>query len=206
MRACRVLGLHADAERIEGLIVRKWMGRVTWEMTAEHVEMICNGFSGSLWDTAYGDAVVWCVLKGERDEEVERMLEFGEFGKYEELKERIEGEREMGLWEGEDRDAFLDRCKMQREMRGERDSKLQRAIFLRSAKSVEVERPRPLSVGKKRKPEAAGECGSERERRASSDYASTSVIVRSKWLPSAPKMAWVDGIQASDMRTPSFPS
>jgi hypothetical protein len=207
VRACWVLGLEADAERIEALIVRKWMAQSTWCMAVEHMVLIWDGYFGSLQDTGFGDAVVWFTLMGMQDgtlsEEIRRMLELeGYVG----LKGRVESERASRIWKGEDRDGFLDRCKMQREAQKDIVSKLRRARFLRSARSVEVDKPLPLRIEKKVETDIKTRL--DHGLLADSDHAPASVIVREKPLPRAssnPNVTCVDGILPLIKRTPSFP-
>jgi hypothetical protein len=118
IRACRVFGLQADAERLEDLIIEEWMGKDDWYMTDEHVELIWDGYNGSLRDTVFGDAIVWFVLTEVQDrshplsEEIRWMLDQEE---YETLKARVMSEVQKKKWRLEDRDHFLGRCSWERD-------------------------------------------------------------------------------------------
>jgi hypothetical protein len=215
VRACWVLGLQADAERIEGLIVRKWMAQPTWCMTVEQIELIWDGYFGSLRDTGFGDAVVWFVLveaqNGMLTEEMRKMLELE---RYVGLDGRIESEKATGIWKGEDRNGFLDRCKTQREAQKDVVSKLRRARFLRSARSVEVDEPWPLRIEKKAQPKLSREAETDIKTRLEhglpfdSGHAPASGIVKEISLsraPSKPNITWADGVLPSLKRTLSFP-
>jgi hypothetical protein len=118
IRACRIFGLGADAERIERMVEHSWMGNDTWIMTDEHVEMIWDGYGGTLRDTVFGDAIVW-FLANELEagthpfvEDISCLLEQDE---YEILKERIECEASNNGYGQETRDNFLERCREERE-------------------------------------------------------------------------------------------
>ncbi|KAI4693635.1 uncharacterized protein J4E84_002209 [Alternaria hordeiaustralica] len=95
IRACRVFGLHADADRLEDVMIDEWIGNEAWYMTDEHVELIWDGYHGSLRDTVFGDVIVWFVLTEVQDkshplaEEIRWMLEQDE---YETLKARVTDE------------------------------------------------------------------------------------------------------------------
>jgi hypothetical protein len=117
IRACRVFGLEADAERMEDMIIYDWMGRGTWYMTDEHVEMIWDGYHGSLRDTVFGGSIVWFVLTEVQSkshplaEEIRWMLDQEE---YETLKARVMSEVQRKKWRQEDRSRFLGRCRRER--------------------------------------------------------------------------------------------
>lgn len=117
MRACRVFGLHADADRLEDVMIDEWIGNEAWYMTDEHVELIWDGYHGSLRDTVFGDVIVWFVLTEVQDkshplaEEIRWMLEQNE---YETLKARVTEEVQRKIWRLEDHDQFLGRCSWER--------------------------------------------------------------------------------------------
>ncbi|KAI4610977.1 hypothetical protein J4E80_008008 [Alternaria sp. BMP 0032] len=75
IRACRVFGLHADADRLEDVIIDEWIGNEAWYMTDEHVELIWDGYHGKVQDKSHPLA-----------EEIRWMLEQDE---YETLKARV---------------------------------------------------------------------------------------------------------------------
>jgi len=117
IRACRVFGLHADADRIEDVIIDEWIGNEAWYMTDEHVELIWDGYHGSLRDTVFGDVIVWFVLTEVQDkshplaEEIRWMLDQDY---YETLKARVTEEVQRKMWRLEDHDQFLGRCQWER--------------------------------------------------------------------------------------------
>ncbi|KAI4649808.1 uncharacterized protein J4E79_009654 [Alternaria viburni] len=117
IRACRVFGLHADADRIKDVMIDEWIGNEAWYMTDEHVELIWDGYHGSLRDTVFGDVIVWFILTEVQDkshplaEEIRWMLEQDE---YETLKARVTDEVQRKMWRLEDHDQFLGRCSWER--------------------------------------------------------------------------------------------
>jgi hypothetical protein len=122
IRACRVFGLEADAQRIEELIVHSWMHNKEWYMTDEHVELTWEGYHGLLRETALGDAIVWFVLNEVQNgthplaEEIRWMLGQEE---YESLKERVHDENSdvRKRWRHESRRQYLERCRAEREQK-----------------------------------------------------------------------------------------
>jgi hypothetical protein len=118
IRACRVLGLNADASRIENVIVRDWMGSKDYLMSDATIALVWNGYLGEFRESSLGDAVVWFVLNEVlKDahtlaEELRWLLEEDE---YETLKVRVKREVTQKKWRGESRTAFLTRCKIHRE-------------------------------------------------------------------------------------------
>ncbi|KAH7411923.1 hypothetical protein DE146DRAFT_771652 [Phaeosphaeria sp. MPI-PUGE-AT-0046c] len=125
--ACQVLGLHADTTRLTSLLLST---QLTSALSSADVDDIWNGYLNSLRSTAFGDAVVWFILretwKNEdgRAEEVIWMLEQDE---YSELKERVRAEVGLRLWRKETRDEFLNRWEMKRERREEKRVKKETA-------------------------------------------------------------------------------
>jgi len=117
MRACRVFGLHADADRLEDVMIDEWIGNEAWYMTDEHVELIWDGYHGSLRESVFGDVIVWFILTEVQDkshplaEEIRWMLEQDE---YETLKARVTEEVQRKIWRLEDHDQFLGRCSWER--------------------------------------------------------------------------------------------
>ncbi|OAL01901.1 hypothetical protein IQ06DRAFT_334947 [Phaeosphaeriaceae sp. SRC1lsM3a] len=115
--ACRALGLHADATRLTALIIST---QLSGAMSPTAIDEIWNGHSDALRSTAFGDAVVWFMLRESwknedgRAEEVMWMLEKPEFSK---LKERVRAEVGLRLWRKESREEFLKRWEGERERR-----------------------------------------------------------------------------------------
>jgi hypothetical protein len=129
IRACRVFGLEADAERIERLMIKSWMRSEEWYMTDEHVELIWEGYHGLLRETVLGDAIVWSVLNEVQSgthplaEEIRWMLDQEE---YESLKERVyeENSGNRKRWRHESRTQYLERCRVEREYGQRREEEL----------------------------------------------------------------------------------
>ena len=86
-------------------------------MTDEHVELIWDGYHGSLRDTVFGDVIVWFILTEVQDkshplaEEIRWMLDQDD---YETLKARVTEEVQRKMWRLEDHDQFLARCQWER--------------------------------------------------------------------------------------------
>jgi hypothetical protein len=142
IRACRVFGLQADAKRIEDVIIDDWTDNESWYMTDEHVELIWDGYYGSLRDTVFGDAVVWFILTEVQNkshplaEEIRWMLDQDE---YEILKARVMSEVQRKKWRQEDRERFLGRCRLERAERARKEERrtgrrsqgrMQRALWM----------------------------------------------------------------------------
>jgi hypothetical protein len=109
IRACRVFGLHHDADRIERIMVRDWLNGY---VSDDRIDLIWNGYFTGLRESCFGDAVVWFVLKEMQDnanEMTEELLWMLEQKESRSLKERIQNENQMRLWRQETRDDFLDR-------------------------------------------------------------------------------------------------
>jgi hypothetical protein len=108
VRACRVLGLHPDADRFERLLVDNVLsGRIS----DEHVDLIWNGYYTRLRETSLGEAVVWFILKEMQSKDsnmVEDLMQLVEREEFKKLKERIREENKIWLWRTESRDDFLD--------------------------------------------------------------------------------------------------
>jgi hypothetical protein len=117
IRACRVLGLLADAERNEKMS-RDWMGSEAWEMTDETIDLIWSAYFGAFRESEMGDAIVWFVLNETQKntkglaEETWWLLDQEE---YRTLKHRVREETVARHWRTECRVEFLDRCKKERQ-------------------------------------------------------------------------------------------
>jgi hypothetical protein len=135
VRACRVLNLWVDADRMERLVVQNLV------LSDDTIDQVWNGYFGSMRDTAFGDAVVWFILmETQKDqigmgEELMCMLEYEEF---KELKERVRDEVKIRKWRSETRDEYLDRCHRERSRKQKIRLRLQNQEKDRMAKLVEV--------------------------------------------------------------------
>jgi hypothetical protein len=126
VRACRVLGLHPDADRLERLVVGTVLnGRIS----DEHIDLIWNGYFTRLRETSFGEAVVWFILKEMQSNEnmlVEELMLLMEQEEYKELKERVRRENKIRLWRQESRDEFLGRWAMERRRTRRKTARLDR--------------------------------------------------------------------------------
>ncbi|KAF2826335.1 hypothetical protein CC86DRAFT_467068 [Ophiobolus disseminans] len=118
IRACRVLGLIADAKRIEDVVVWNWLGRKGSFMCDSDISLIWNSYFGQFRESALGDAIVWAVLNEATSdahasaEEMRCMLDQPEF---ETLRVRVKDAIARREWKRGTRGAFLDSCQKNRE-------------------------------------------------------------------------------------------
>jgi hypothetical protein len=137
IRACRVLGLLADAERIEKLMSRDWMGSEAWEMTDETIDLIWSAYFGEFRESEMGDAIVWFVLNETQKntmglaEETWWLLDQEE---YRTLKHRVREETVARHWRTESRVEFLDRCKKERQWMQRKRARRERKAREREAR------------------------------------------------------------------------
>lgn len=134
VRACRVLGLPVDADRLERLVVQNLV------FSDDTIDQVWNGNFGRMRDTAFGDAAVWYILtETQKDpvgmgEELMCMLEYEEF---KELKDRVREEVKIRKWRDETRDEYLDRYRRERRRKQKNRLRLQNQESDRMAKLME---------------------------------------------------------------------
>ncbi|KAF2243520.1 hypothetical protein BU26DRAFT_581741 [Trematosphaeria pertusa] len=109
VRACKVLGLPADAERIQTYLVREKIAK--GQSSMEDVGLLWKGYRGSLRESAFVDALVWYVLKTFMTDE------------YAPLRERLRQELGRGKFREETKQEFLERCEAERMGAGGRKEK-----------------------------------------------------------------------------------
>jgi len=134
VRACRVLDLQVDADRLERLVLQNLV------FSDDTIDQVWNGHFGRMRDTAFGDAAVWYILTETREDpvgmgkELMCMLEYEEF---KELKDRVREEVKMRKWRGELREEYLERCRRERRRKQKIRLRLQNQESDRMAKLME---------------------------------------------------------------------
>jgi hypothetical protein len=111
VRACWVLNLNVDAERLSRHIDSNL------SFSDDSIDTMWNAYSGELRESGFGDVVVWYILKstqGEGHGLKEELLGMLEHDEFKELKERMRNEVKLRLWRGETREEFLDRWSRER--------------------------------------------------------------------------------------------
>ncbi|PSN68238.1 hypothetical protein BS50DRAFT_665858 [Corynespora cassiicola Philippines] len=121
VRALRVLGLDADASRVETFTIEHSIAE--GPLSIDDVEFLWEGFEGTYQDTVYGDALIWFFLNN-----VVGSRELACYGpgfllqepEYVALKEKVVEEMGSTQWRFEDRNAFMKRYWQERKERKQR--------------------------------------------------------------------------------------
>ncbi|KAF2865638.1 hypothetical protein BDV95DRAFT_586222 [Massariosphaeria phaeospora] len=115
VRACRVLGLNTDADRIEDYVVNEVLGNRALKL--EDVELVWEGYHGKLRKTAYADVVLWYILNHIVGDVAAFTGGIGfllELDDYKALRDRVKVEVVDAKWRFEKREQFLRRCALER--------------------------------------------------------------------------------------------
>jgi hypothetical protein len=123
VRACRVLNLSPDAERLSRHIVS------SLTFTDDIVDTMWSKYDGILRGSVFGDAVVWYILKGMQCEDhglKEELLSLLEHEEFAELKQRVRVEIKFRMWRNESKEEYLDRWSEERRRKVRKRVRLER--------------------------------------------------------------------------------